>query len=115
MKIVSFLISVLFLILIAAFVFANVENFITFEIGPIQLKANVGFVMLFSVIVGSLTTVILGMSLGWINSRGGAPTTLQKWKVENEKLKTEIESDKVKHLEAKIKTLEEALKTVTTK
>ena len=111
MKTVSFLISFLFLTLIAVFVFANVSNLITFEIGPLLLKANVGFIIFFSVIVGSLTTVLLGLSLGWSKGKNIS----SKWQTENEKLRTDIESDKVNQLKAKIKTLEEALKTVTRK
>lgn len=112
MKVISFVISFLFLAMVAVFIFVNISNLITFEIGSLQLKANVGFVMFFSVVVGSLITVLLGLSLGWSKKPS---TPFLKRQTENEKLKTEIESDKVKQLQAKIETLEAALKVATRK
>lgn len=82
------------------------------EFNGLMLKGNVGLLLLFSAIVGSLTTVILGMSYGF---SFGVSTKKLVNKMEDEKLKHEIESEKVKHMEAKIKTLEEALKSLTRK
>lgn len=100
-------ISVLLSLLIAIIVLLNISNTIILETSFISLKANVGFLILFCSILGSLVTMSLGISLNW-NSRTNENKV--KKQIEKSKLNYEIESDRVKQLEAKINTLEEALR-----
>jgi len=111
MKGIYFLIAFVFCCVVAVLAFINFSNVITIESNFVNLKVNVGVLILFSVMLGSLSTIFVGMFLGWSADKGSSRELLKH--VENEKLKNEIESDKVKQLEAKIKTLEEALKSIT--
>ena len=106
MRAISLLISLILTLAILAFVLLNVSNVITMENAFIQLKVNVGFLILFIALSGGIITICLGVAFG-ISSK--SKTKELKKKVEDQKLKGEIESDRVKQLEAKIKTLEEAL------
>ena len=105
-------ISFVLILLVVVIVIFNISNTITLETGFLSLKANVGFLIFFSAIISSVSTIFLEMSLGWFSK-----TDKNKFKkqIENTKLNYEIESDKVKQLEAKVRTLEEALKMATRK
>lgn len=107
MRIVTFLFSLFLALVIGLLVVLNISNLIAMEtiFGPI--RGNVGLLILFSALLGSLITICLGIALSF--SRQEDKKKLKKER-ESAKLKQEIESDKVRQLEAKIKTLEEALK-----
>lgn len=107
MKSIFGIISFSLFILIGLFVLLNISNSIAVETSFLSLRANVGFLILFCVILSILATLLFLMSIG---SRS---TTNIKKQAEDAKLRHEIESAKVIQLEAKVKTLEEALKKVT--
>lgn len=99
-------------LLIAVIVLLNISNTITLENKFISLKANVGFLILFCSLLGSISTIFLTISFGWF---GVSDKERFKKQANSAKLNYEIESDKVKQLEAKVKTLEEALRMATKK
>lgn len=100
--------SLLLLIIITVIVLVNISNTISLETSFFSLRANVGFLILLSAILGSVATMLLLLS---ISSR--AKQKEMKRQLEKEKLNFEVESEKVKQLEAKVKTLEEAIKIAT--
>ena len=98
------------LAIVAGIVLFNISNSIAIETSFFSLRTNVGFLILFCSILGSLITLLLLFSFGV--SLKSSDSKFKK-QIENAKLTSEIESDKVKQLEAKIKTLEEALRSIT--
>ena len=108
LKFVSFSI-LLFILLIAV---SNISNTMTIETNFLNLKVNVGFLILMCSVLSSLATILFNISF---NNNAKQDRNKLKKQVENEKLNYEVESDKLKQLEAKINTLEEALKMVTKK
>ena len=107
MKIISRLFAFLLFIFICFFVVINISNNITLETNFLSLQINVGCLILFCVIAGSLGTLLLSSSFNNSNKL--------KRQIDNEKLNCELESEKVKQLQAKINTLEAALKIATKK
>ena len=98
--------SIIIFLIIGLFVLLNISNTIALETSFLSLKANVGFLILFCVVLSILATILFLISIG------SKPATNTKKQVEDAKLKHEIESLKITQLEAKINTLEEALKKV---
>ncbi len=104
MKPIFRFISITVFLVIGLFVLLNISNSIAIETSFLSLRANVGFLILFCVVLSVLGTLLFLMSIG------SNPARNIKKQIEYEKLGREIESIKVIQLEAKIKTLEEALK-----
>ena len=104
MKPIFRFISITIFLAIGLFVLLNISNSIALETSFLSLRANVGFLILFCVVLSILATILFLMSIG------SKPATNVKKQIEDAKLGREIEFTKVIQLEAKIKTLEEALK-----
>lgn len=62
MKTLLRFISLLLSLLIAVIVLLNITNTITLENSFLSLRANVGFLILFCTILGSLVTIFLSIS-----------------------------------------------------
>lgn len=110
MKTIFKFFAFILILLIILVVIANISNTISLETSFFSLKANVGFLILFCSVLGSVATISLGISLGWYSK---SDQNKLKKSLENTKLNYEIELEKIKQLEAKVRTLEEALKMAT--
>lgn len=108
MRTITLFTAFLLCLMVGIFVLLNISNIITLENNFFQLRVNVGFLILFAALAGSIIMLLLGLGLG-----SSKKSKELKRKIEDEKLNKEIESDKIKQLEAKVKTLEEALNMAT--